>query len=64
MGMGKGARRIRMEVGEKRSSILLQWCHLGTGSLERQTNSRMGREAEDKRGGQSVEVRAMPAGRG
>lgn len=64
MGMGKGARRIRMEVEEKQTSILLPWCHLGTGSMERQTNSRMGREEEDKRGQQSMEVSKMPVERG
>lgn len=64
MGMGKGARRIRMEVEEKQTSTLLPWCHLGTGSMERQTSSRMGREEEDKRGQQSMEVSKMPAERG
>lgn len=58
MGIGKGARRIRMEVEEKQSSTLLPWCHLGTGSMERQT------EEEDKRGQQSMEVSEMPAERG
>lgn len=35
MGMGKGARRIRMEEEEKQTSILLPWCHLGTGTMGR-----------------------------
>lgn len=33
MGMGEGARRIRMEEEEKQTSILLPWCHLGTGTM-------------------------------
>lgn len=35
MGMGEGARRIRMEEEEKQTSILLPWCHLGTGTVRR-----------------------------
>lgn len=36
MGMGKGARRrIRVKEEEKQTSILLPWCHLGTGIVGR-----------------------------
>lgn len=32
-GMGEGARRIRKKDEEKQTSILLVWCHLGTGIM-------------------------------
>lgn len=46
MGMGEGARRIRMEEEAKQTSILLPWCHLGTGTMGRnkhQNGQRRGR---------------------
>ncbi|KAA8590183.1 hypothetical protein FQN60_014117 [Etheostoma spectabile] len=46
MGMGEGVRRIRMEEKEKQTSILLPWCHLGTGTMrrnEQQSGQRKGR---------------------
>ncbi len=45
MGMGEGARRIRMEEEGKQTSILLPWCHLGTGTIgrnEQQNGQRKG----------------------
>ena len=61
MGTGEGARRIRMEEEEKQTSILLPWCHLGTGTMGR-NEQRSGQRKEDtERGQQSVEVRKMPA---
>lgn len=67
MGMGEGARRIRMEEEGKQTSILLPWCHLGTGTMKRDTSRGMGREEEgvgNIRGQQSMEVSKMPADRG
>lgn len=61
MGMGEGARRIRMEEEEKQTSILLPWCHLGTGTMGR-NEQRSGQRKEDtERGQQSIEVSKMPA---
>lgn len=52
MGMGEGARRIRMEEEEKQTSIPLPWCHLGTGTAwrnEQQNGQRKGRNRKYQR---------------
>lgn len=67
MGMGEGARRIRMEAEEKQTSIVLAWCHLGTGTMgrdERRNGQRRGRETDYQRIDRSVEGSKMPGQKG
>lgn len=66
MGMGEGARRIRMEEEEKQTSILLAWCHLGTGTMGRneQQSGQRKEDIENIREQQSIGVSKMPADTG